>query len=51
MLVLGFTPRTSGATARGYPNASRNRLRLSQGMTVSVVSKPAAMSRGLWARF
>jgi len=28
-----------------------NRLRPSQGMTVSVVSKPAAMSKGLWARF
>ena len=43
---------TLGRTAEiGYPKTSCSRFPPSQGIAVSVVSKPAAISKGLWARF
>ena len=47
VLVSSFTPRSTGWPRPTYPKASRRRLRPSQGITVSVVSKPAATSKGL----
>ena len=51
MLVFDFTPRSAWASEWGYPKTRRNRLVPSQGMTVSVSSRPAATRKGLWARF
>ena len=51
MLVSGWIPRSAQVPDRHYPNTSRNRLFPSQGTLASVLSNPAAISNGLWARF
>ena len=47
VLVLGFTPRSDESPGSNYPKTSLRRFRPSQGIAVSVVSNPAAMSKGL----
>jgi hypothetical protein len=51
LLVLDFIPRSAEVLGWHYPKTSRKRLFPSHGTAPSVLSNPAATSKGLWARF